>query len=56
MVGRRQAEDQESLGFLREAETIELDRVFPADPFARWATTGQPGVMPGRRASGSCSK
>jgi hypothetical protein len=21
-------------GFLREAETIELDRVFPADPFA----------------------
>jgi hypothetical protein len=35
MVGRRQAEDQESLGFLREAETIELDRVFPADPFAR---------------------
>jgi eukaryotic-like serine/threonine-protein kinase len=34
MVGRRQAENQESLAFLREAETIELDRVFPADPFA----------------------
>ena len=25
----------EATAFLREAETIELDRVFPADPFAR---------------------
>jgi Flp pilus assembly protein TadD len=27
--------DQEAQGFLREAETIELDKTFPADPFAR---------------------
>ncbi len=28
------AKNQESQGFLREAETIEQDLVFPADPFA----------------------
>jgi hypothetical protein len=28
------AKDQESQGFLREAEALELDLVFPADPFA----------------------
>ena len=28
------ANDQESQAFLREAGTIELDLVFPADPFA----------------------
>jgi hypothetical protein len=30
----QQAGNSESQAFLREAETIELDRVFPADPFA----------------------
>jgi hypothetical protein len=34
MKDLQQAENQESQAFLREAETIELDRVFPADPFA----------------------
>ena len=29
------AKDQEAQAFLREAETIELDETFPADPFAR---------------------
>jgi tetratricopeptide (TPR) repeat protein len=29
------AKDQESQGFLREADALELDLVFPADPFAR---------------------
>jgi WD40 repeat protein/serine/threonine protein kinase len=29
------AKDQESQGFMREAEALELDLVFPADPFAR---------------------
>jgi hypothetical protein len=29
------AADSESQSFLREAEAIELDRAFPADPFAR---------------------
>jgi hypothetical protein len=28
------ADNPEAQAFLREAETIELDRVFPADPFA----------------------
>ena len=27
--------DEEALAFLREAETLELDVVFPIDPFAR---------------------
>ena len=31
----QRAGDQESQAFLHEAEAIELDRVFPADPFAR---------------------
>ena len=31
----QRAGNQEAQAFLREAETIELDRVFPADPFAR---------------------
>ena len=29
------AQDQESIDFLREAESLELDLVFPADPFRR---------------------
>jgi hypothetical protein len=29
------SENRQAQAFLREAETIELDRVFPADPFAR---------------------
>jgi hypothetical protein len=28
------SENKEANAFLREAETIELDQVFPADPFA----------------------
>jgi tetratricopeptide (TPR) repeat protein len=34
MVKPQWANDAENQGFLHEAETIELDRVFPADPFA----------------------
>ena len=34
MKDPQQAEDQEARAFLHEAETIELDRVFPADPFS----------------------
>jgi hypothetical protein len=34
MKDRQWAGDPEKRAFLREAETIELDRVFPADPFA----------------------
>jgi tetratricopeptide (TPR) repeat protein len=34
MKNPRLADDQESQAFLHEAETIELDRLFPADPFA----------------------
>jgi eukaryotic-like serine/threonine-protein kinase len=34
MKDPERAKDQEAQAFLREAETIELDRVFPADPFA----------------------
>jgi hypothetical protein len=34
MKGPRWAADSEAHAFLREAETIELDQVFPADPFA----------------------
>ena len=34
MKDPQQAGNPESRAFLREAETIELDRVFPADPFA----------------------
>ena len=30
-----QAGNQQALAFLREAEVIELDLAFPADPFAR---------------------
>ena len=29
------AKDQEAQTFVREAEAIELDLVFPADPFSR---------------------
>ena len=35
MKDPQRAGNQEAQAFLREAETIELDRVFPADPFAR---------------------
>jgi hypothetical protein len=35
MKDPQQSGNPESQAFLREAETIELDRVFPADPFAR---------------------
>jgi RNA polymerase sigma-70 factor (ECF subfamily) len=31
----QRAGNEDAQDFLREAETIELDRVFPADPFAR---------------------
>ena len=34
MKNPARAEDQEAQAFLREAETIELDQAFPADPFA----------------------
>jgi hypothetical protein len=34
MKDPRRSENPEAQAFLREAETIELDRVFPADPFA----------------------
>ena len=34
MKNPERAGDQEAQAFLREAETIELDQVFPADPFA----------------------
>ena len=34
MKDPERAEDPEAQTLLREAETIELDRVFPADPFA----------------------
>ena len=34
MKDPQQAGNPSSQAFLREAETIELDRVFPADPFA----------------------
>ncbi len=35
MKDPKQADDQEAQAFLRKAESIELDRVFPSDPFAR---------------------
>ena len=35
MKDPQRAGNPEAQAFLREAETIELDRVFPADPFAR---------------------
>jgi hypothetical protein len=35
MQNQRLAADPESKSFLREAEAIELDRAFPAEPFAR---------------------
>jgi serine/threonine protein kinase len=35
MKDPQRSEDAEAKAFAREAETIELDRVFPADPFAR---------------------
>jgi WD domain, G-beta repeat len=35
MKNPERAKDQEAQDFLREAETIELDQAFPADPFAR---------------------
>ena len=34
MKNPQRAKDQEAQAFLREAETIELDQAFPADPFA----------------------
>ena len=34
MKDPQRAGDQKAQGFLHEAETIELDQVFPADPFA----------------------
>jgi hypothetical protein len=35
MKDPQQAGNPEAQAFLREAKTIELDRVFPSDPFAR---------------------
>ena len=35
MEDPQQAGDSEARAFLREAEMIELDQAFPADPFAR---------------------
>ena len=34
MKSPERAKDQEAQALLREAETIELDQAFPADPFA----------------------
>ena len=34
MKNPQRARDPEAQAFLREAETIELDQAFPADPFA----------------------
>jgi hypothetical protein len=34
MKNPRLAADQEAQAFLREAQTIELDGLFPADPFS----------------------
>ncbi len=31
------AKDEEAQTFMREADMIELDQAFPADPFAQWA-------------------